>query len=180
MRCELSTELGVPTTGHSHEDMFLALRATRYGVAGTGELALPAVQRLLSLDAAGVRGLLEAFHVLDTSGDGLLGPDEFTVITAAGLERTPGSLPLLRLLLLLLLLARGRWIEPRGTGRAGAACGAGRVLAPPLLLLRHVSRRAHLVCGGRPGVGAALASDERGGEGEARLKHMPPAKMTFP
>lgn len=86
VRDEMAKELAIPCTSHTHEDMFLAMTATRYGI-DTGATEMARVKEMLSLDAKGVKHLLERFHALDSSGSGTLGLDEF--IVALSLEDAP-------------------------------------------------------------------------------------------
>ena len=74
-RERMASFAGLPVTSHSYEDVWLASRARRFGVEQTFEVAQ--LQSLFNLTADGITTLLERFHALDTSRDGLLGLDEF-------------------------------------------------------------------------------------------------------
>ena len=80
VRQAMADELGVGVTKHSYEDVWLAAKAEKYGVDQTFEVQ--SVSRLLHISAAGVTQLLERFHALDESGDGMLGVDEFRAALA--------------------------------------------------------------------------------------------------
>ena len=74
-RERMASFAGLPTTSHSYEDVWLASKARRFGVKQTFEVTQ--LQSLFNLTADGITTLLERFHALDTSRDGLLGLDEF-------------------------------------------------------------------------------------------------------
>jgi len=65
-----------------YEDVWLAAKATAFGVEQNFEVQ--SITALLSISPDGVTKLLEKFHSLDLSGDGLLGEDEFAA--ALGLQ----------------------------------------------------------------------------------------------
>jgi lysophosphatidylcholine acyltransferase/lyso-PAF acetyltransferase len=76
VRAAMASELGVPTTAHSYEDVWLAGKAARYGIEQSFEV--DSLTSLFNLSADGVTSLLERFHSLDSSGDGLLSLEEFS------------------------------------------------------------------------------------------------------
>ena len=59
----MAKELAIPCTSHTHEDMFLAMTATRYGI-DTGATEMARVKEMLSLDAKGVKHLLERLRLI--------------------------------------------------------------------------------------------------------------------
>jgi len=86
VRQTMAAALGVPTTAHSYDDVWLQATARKFGIEQTFEVS--AVRSLFNLDVSDIASLLSTFHSVDRSGEGLLSEADFR--RALGLENVDG------------------------------------------------------------------------------------------
>ena len=75
VRERMAAHIGVPVTGHSYDDAFLAHAALKFGVSADFEMS--EVKSLFNLGLVEIKELLRRFHDLDTDGSGEIEMAEF-------------------------------------------------------------------------------------------------------
>lgn len=82
VRASMATRLGVSTTEHTYDDVFLAVEATRFKVGSDFEVGDVTKKYQVSFDELST--WLKRFHKLDSNGDGFLSQSEFASVVTAG------------------------------------------------------------------------------------------------
>lgn len=88
VRKVMATELGVPTTEHSYDDVWFALEA--HGANVENDFVIQDLAKMYGLDIEGFKVLLNKFKVMDKSGSGYISQDDFARI-AGFTDRAPES-----------------------------------------------------------------------------------------